>query len=61
MCLRLDSDGVQQICAPVQTGHIKCVILGMKGFWSQLFLLPKKVMRKRESMCRNFLCSGVER
>lgn len=37
---------------------IQSVVEGIKGFWSQIFLLPKKVIRELEAICRKFLWSG---
>lgn len=37
---------------------IKSVLIGIKGYWSQLFLLPQKIIRKIETICRIFLWSG---
>ena len=37
---------------------VNSVLLAMQGFWSQIFLMPKKVLKKIESMCRMFLWNG---
>lgn len=39
---------------------IKSVISGMQSYWSQLFLLPKKVTKKIHSLCRRFLWSEAD-
>lgn len=37
---------------------IKSVLFGVRNFWAQLFYLPKKVVRRVNYVCRNFLWSG---
>lgn len=32
----------------------------MKAFWAQLFLLPKKLIRRVETICRSYLWTGSE-
>lgn len=39
---------------------VKSVLSSLKGYWSQLFLLPKNVVKCIEAVCRNFLWNGVE-
>lgn len=39
---------------------IQSVLTDMKGFWAKLFLLPKRILKKIQSICRNFLWSGTE-
>ncbi|KAH6801336.1 hypothetical protein C2S52_001800 [Perilla frutescens var. hirtella] len=37
---------------------IKSVLFGVQSFWSQVFLLPKKVLKAIETACRIFLWTG---
>ncbi|KAK4726976.1 hypothetical protein R3W88_031893 [Solanum pinnatisectum] len=37
---------------------VNSVLSAMQGFWSQIFLMPKKVLKKIESMCKRFLWNG---
>ena len=37
---------------------IKSVLQGIQSYWSQICLLPKKVMREVKSLCRSFLWTG---
>lgn len=37
---------------------IKSVLFGMQTYWSQVFLLPKKIIKLIESTCRTFLWTG---
>lgn len=38
---------------------IQAVLFGIQSYWSQLFLIPAKVLKLIESHCRNFLWSGT--
>lgn len=40
---------------------IQSIFLGMKAYWSQVFILPTKVVRKIEMLCRSFLWKGMEK
>ncbi|XP_019237620.1 PREDICTED: uncharacterized protein LOC109217803 [Nicotiana attenuata] len=37
---------------------IKSVIFGMRSYWAQVFLLPKKISKMIEAVCRTFLWTG---
>lgn len=37
---------------------IKAVIFGIQSYWSQLFILPKKVLKAIDVICRTFLWTG---
>lgn len=37
---------------------IKSVIFGIQTYWSQVFILPKKVLKAIEQICRTFLWTG---
>lgn len=37
---------------------IKTILFSTQIFWSQVFILPKKVIQVAESLCKNFLWSG---
>nr|XP_016489984.1 PREDICTED: uncharacterized protein LOC107809777 [Nicotiana tabacum] len=37
---------------------IKAVLFGVKAYWSQLFLLPRKVIKLIEATCRSYLWTG---
>lgn len=37
---------------------IKSVLFGMQTYWSQVFVLPKKIIKLVESTCRTFLWTG---
>lgn len=34
--------------------------MGMKSYWCQFFILPKKVIKKVEAICQNFLWNCLE-
>lgn len=36
----------------------KSALSSVKGFWSQVFLLPKKIIKKIKAACRQFLLCG---
>ncbi|XP_019226216.1 PREDICTED: uncharacterized protein LOC109207700 [Nicotiana attenuata] len=38
---------------------IKSVLFGIQSYWAQIFLLPKKVMKMVEAICRSFLWTGT--
>lgn len=38
---------------------IKSVIFGVQSYWSQIFLLPKKVLKAIQTACRVFLWTGA--
>ncbi|XP_060216801.1 uncharacterized protein LOC132644239 [Lycium barbarum] len=37
---------------------IKAMLFGVQAYWAQLFLLPKKVMKLIEAVCRSYLWTG---
>lgn len=37
---------------------IRSVLFGVQSYWTQIFLLPKKVMKMIEAICRSFLWTG---
>lgn len=37
---------------------IQRVLLSIQNFWSQIFLLPKKVLQQVETICKRFLWNG---
>lgn len=37
---------------------IRSVIFGMQSFWAQIFIMPKKIIKEIESICRVFLWTG---
>ncbi|KAK4376022.1 hypothetical protein RND71_006699 [Anisodus tanguticus] len=39
---------------------INSVILHIHSYWSSMFILPKKVMKRLTAICRNFLWDGKE-
>lgn len=38
---------------------IKAVLFGVQAYWAQIFLIPKKVMKTIEQICRTFLWTGA--
>lgn len=34
------------------------MVASMKSFWAQLYIFPKKIFKKIESICRSFLWKG---
>ncbi|XP_019227163.1 PREDICTED: uncharacterized protein LOC109208497 [Nicotiana attenuata] len=38
---------------------IKSILFGVQSYWAQIFLLPKKVMKMVEAICRSFLWTGT--
>ncbi|XP_059295648.1 uncharacterized protein LOC132048983 [Lycium ferocissimum] len=37
---------------------IKSVLLAIQNFWSQIFILPQKIIQQIETICRKFLWTG---
>ncbi|XP_060184319.1 uncharacterized protein LOC132614001 [Lycium barbarum] len=37
---------------------LKSVLFSIQNFWAQIFILPKKVLKKIETICRTFLWTG---
>lgn len=37
---------------------IKSVIFGFQTFWAQIFLLPKRILKMIDAICRSFLWTG---
>ncbi|XP_019242573.1 PREDICTED: uncharacterized protein LOC109222707 [Nicotiana attenuata] len=37
---------------------IKSVLFGVQTYWAQIFLIPKKIMKMIETLCRTFLWTG---
>ncbi|XP_019246525.1 PREDICTED: uncharacterized protein LOC109226186 [Nicotiana attenuata] len=37
---------------------IKSVLFGIQTYWAKIFLLPKKIMKMIETICRTFLWTG---
>ncbi|WMV54728.1 hypothetical protein MTR67_048113 [Solanum verrucosum] len=40
---------------------VNSVLTSMKDFWTQIFLLPKQVLKRVETMCKRFLWNGQRR
>ncbi|KAK6791822.1 hypothetical protein RDI58_010903 [Solanum bulbocastanum] len=38
---------------------IKSVIFGMQSYWAQIFVLPTKIVKLVEAVCRSFLWTGT--
>ena len=38
---------------------IKSVVFGMQSYWAQIFVLPKKIIKLVEAVCRSFLWTGT--
>lgn len=39
---------------------IKSVLFGIQAYWCQIFILPKKILKEIESICRTFLWTGSD-
>lgn len=39
---------------------VNSVLLSIKSYWSQLFIVPKKIVKEVEVICRRFLWSGAD-
>ena len=37
---------------------IRIVVVGIQVYWTQIFLLPQKVIKLIEAVCRSYLWSG---
>lgn len=37
---------------------IRAVLMGMQAFWTQLFILPQRIIKRIEAICRSFLWTG---
>nr|XP_009768991.1 PREDICTED: uncharacterized protein LOC104219920 [Nicotiana sylvestris] len=37
---------------------IKSILFGVQTYWAQIFLIPKKIMKMIETICRTFLWTG---
>lgn len=38
---------------------LKLVLFGVQSYWAQIFMLPKKVMKMINVLCRSFLWTGA--
>lgn len=38
---------------------VKSVIFGIQAYWAQLFILPSKVLKMIDAMCRSYIWSGT--
>ena len=38
---------------------IKTVLFGVQSYWAQLFIIPAKIIKVIEGICRSYLWSGV--
>ncbi|XP_060177863.1 uncharacterized protein LOC132607802 [Lycium barbarum] len=38
---------------------IKSVVFGLQTYWAQIFILPKRIMKMSNSLCRTFLLTGT--
>ncbi|XP_060195114.1 uncharacterized protein LOC132624337 [Lycium barbarum] len=43
---------------PFRLQMIKSVLFGLQTYWAQFFILPKKVLKMVEAICRSFLWTG---
>ena len=55
---RVQSWTVRKLTYAGRLQLVKCVLFSLQTYWSQLFLLPKKVTREIERICRTFLWTG---
>ena len=39
---------------------ISTILFSMQVYWSSLFILPKRVIKEVEALCRSFLWSGLD-
>ncbi|XP_060210676.1 uncharacterized protein LOC132637634 [Lycium barbarum] len=48
----------QEILRTLRLQLIKSVLFGVQTYWAQIFILPKRVMKLVDAVCRSFLWSG---
>ncbi|XP_019239049.1 PREDICTED: uncharacterized protein LOC109219081 [Nicotiana attenuata] len=54
----LEFPGIQKGELPVRVQLIKSVLFSIQTYWAQIFVLPKKITKLIEAMCRSFLWTG---
>ena len=38
---------------------VKTVLFGVQAYWAQLFIIPAKIIKLIEGLCRSYLWAGV--
>ncbi|RAL52255.1 hypothetical protein DM860_016104 [Cuscuta australis] len=57
---RINAWGSRHFSYSARIRIINSVFMGIISFWSRIFILPKMVMKKIVSICRNFLWGGSQ-
>ncbi|XP_074297646.1 uncharacterized protein LOC141628394 [Silene latifolia] len=60
MVLRIHSWGAKQLSYAGRLTLVKAVLTQLHCYWARIYLLPKGIIQKVDSICRNYLWSGKE-
>ncbi|XP_074297047.1 uncharacterized protein LOC141627721 [Silene latifolia] len=60
MVLRIHSWGAKQLSYAGRLTLVKTVLTQLHCYWARIYLLPKGVIQKVDSICRNYLWSGKD-
>ena len=56
---RIKSWTAKKLSYAGRTQLIKTVLFGVQSYWAQLFIIPAKIIKVIEGLCRSYLWSGV--
>lgn len=56
---RISSWSVRKLSYAGRIQLIRVVLFGVQSYWSQMFLIPSKVIKTIEAYCRSFIWSGT--
>ena len=56
---RINSWTAKKLSYAGRTQLIKTVLFGVQSYWAQLFIIPAKIIKVIEGLCRSYLWSGV--
>ena len=56
---RINSWKARKLSYAGRTQLVQTVLFGVQSYWAQLFIFPAKIINLIESLCRNYIWSGV--
>ncbi|KAL3326576.1 hypothetical protein AABB24_037315 [Solanum stoloniferum] len=56
---RINSWIARKLSYAGRTQLVQTVLFGVQSYWAQLFIIPAKIIKLIEGLCRSYLWSGV--
>ena len=56
---RINSWTARKLSYAGRTQLVQTMLFGVQSYWAQLFIFPAKIINLIESLCRNYIWSGV--